>query len=174
MFYLVIRSLFPENGGCGICSAAAVNLEDNSERMTRIEGTGPLLPPTTLRRASKTSSAGGTDFAKHLDGADESEGAAAAQETAALNTVAGVLGIQEVDDALSRAARGKARAEDILDKLEDLRDALLLGVLSKDRLIALARTVASRKMTVSDPRLAEILDEIDLRAQVELAKFDRL
>ena len=35
----------------------------------------------------------------------------------------------------------------------------------------LSQVVQSRREEVDDPRLVEILDEIDLRAQVELAKL---
>jgi hypothetical protein len=32
--------------------------------------------------------------------------------------------------------------------------------------------VSARRAEITDPHLAEVLDEIDLRAQVELAKYD--
>ena len=47
---------------------------------------------------------------------------------------------------------------------------LLTGAISRDKLLQLGHLVNTRKGEVTDPRLAEILDEIDLRAQVELAK----
>jgi len=53
------------------------------------------------------------------------------------------------------------------------RRALLAGSVPKDRLIQLAQMVRARRDTVSDPRLATILDEIELRAEVELAKLSR-
>ncbi len=95
----------------------------------------------------------------------------AISHTAALGSISPVLGLQEVDDALGRAKRGKVRAQDILDKLEDIRMALLFGGLSEARLRQLAHMVAVRRPDIDDPRLTEILDEIDLRAQVELAKL---
>ena len=52
-----------------------------------------------------------------------------------------------------------------------IRHALLSGGLPESRLNALSQVVQSRREEVDDPRLVEILDEIDLRAQVELAKL---
>ncbi|NTU76869.1 MAG: flagellar assembly protein FliX [Alphaproteobacteria bacterium] len=139
--------------------------------ISKIDGTGSIRPPTTVRRAAKTSGSGKTSFSSHLEEADAPDGAAATQSAGALGTVTGVLGIQEVDDALARASKGKKRAEDILDRLEDLRIDLLTGALSRDKLQQLARLTNTRRQEVTDPYLAGLLDEIDLRAQVELAKF---
>ena len=61
--------------------------------------------------------------------------------------------------------------EDLLDKLDDIRHGLLLGSIPKDKLIALAQMVRSRRGQVTDPRLSAVLDEIELRAEVELAKL---
>ena len=86
--------------------------------------------------------------------------------------VSGVLGVQEIDDALAQASRGKLRALDILDRLEDLRIELLTGAITREKLMQLTQVVSARRGQVTDPRLGEVLDEIDLRAQVELAKYE--
>ena len=138
--------------------------------INRIDGTGPIRTPSSVRKTAKSGSAGGTNFSKHLE---EAEGSGAAQGAGSIGSVMGVYGIQEVDDALARASKGKLRAQDILERLEDMRMELLTGTLSKEKLLHLARVVNVRRLEVTDPRLGEILDEIDLRAQVELAKFTR-
>ncbi len=134
----------------------------------KIEGTGSVHTSQPIRRAGKPGASGGSSFARHLDEASESS---ASSSLTAMNSVAGVLGVQEVDDALSRASRGKMRAQDILDRLDELRHDLLLGTLSHERLQNLMRIVNAHRGKIDDPRLAAILDEIDLRAQVELAKY---
>jgi len=138
--------------------------------ISRIEGPSSVRPATTIRKTSKSSSASGSSFSTHLEETEESSGV---HSTGATNAVSGVLNIQEVDDALARAARGKLRAEDILDKLDDLKLDLLNGNLSPTKLQRLSETVNARRAEVTDPNLTQILDEIDLRAQVELAKFTR-
>ena len=136
--------------------------------ISKIEGPGGIRPSTPIRRTGKAAPASGTSFAKHLDEADE---AAGPHGVGATGAVSGVIGVQEVDDALAHASRGKMRAQDILDRLDEMRVQLLTGTLSKEKLMQLAHMVSSRRPNVTDPRLTEILDEIDLRAQVELAKY---
>lgn len=137
--------------------------------ISRVDGPGSLRPPPSVRKSTKTSGAAKTSFSKHLEEADDASGPTA---TGSIGSVCGVLNIQEVDDALSRASRGKVRAEEILDHLDGLKLDLLTGSLSRAKLETLAIMVNTRRADVTDPRLGQILDEIDLRAQVELAKFN--
>jgi len=136
--------------------------------INKIEGPGPVRTAQTVRRTAKAGATGGASFAKTLDETSESGATYGVSGTGAIS---GVLGVQEVDDALAHASKGKLRAQDILDRLDDLRMELLTGAISKEKLMQLSRVVAARRAQVTDPRLAEILDEIDLRAQVELAKY---
>jgi hypothetical protein len=134
-----------------------------------IEGTGPIRTPTPVRRVVKTTESS-ESFSTHLDAPEETESTSAASATE-MGLVDGVIGLQEVDDAATRASRGKVRAESILSELDDLRLDLLTGALSREKLYRLVRLVKTRRASVSDDNLSEILDEIDLRAQVELAKY---
>jgi hypothetical protein len=138
--------------------------------ISRIDGPRPLSATAPTRKTSKAGRASGSSFSKHLDGADEVSGASGA---CGVSSITGVLDIQEVDDALERASKGKLRAEELLSKLDDLRLDILSGTISKTKLQKLSELVNSKKLEISDPKLNEILDQIDLRAQVELAKFTR-
>ena len=105
--------------------------------------------------------------------------AGATQETAATTTtqsiaqVDALLAIQGAQDPTEGESRRKmhARANVILDSLDDLRDSLLGGTLTVGHMIDVADVVASHREKISDPELTAIMDEIDLRAQVELAKM---
>jgi len=79
--------------------------------------------------------------------------------------------IQEMPDALAQRRRAVQRGSTLLDRLDDLRLALLSGSLSPGQIAELQRAVASERGLVDDPRLLAVLDEIDLRAKVELAKL---
>lgn len=136
----------------------------------KIDGLGQIRTPQPIKRPAKTDGSGSTSFAKHID--EDSESAATGGVMSS-NAISGILGVQEVDDALAHASKGKARANDILDKLEDLRLQLLTGTVSRDKLMQLSQMVNARRSAVKDPRLAALLDDIDLRAQVELAKYVR-
>ena len=134
----------------------------------KIDGLGSVKTTQPIKRVAKSNASGGAAFARQLG---ETDDVGAASAIASPSAVSGILGVQEVDDALAQASKGKMRAEDILDRLEDLRLELLAGGISRDKLMQLSRIVNLRRSQIKDPRLAEILDAIDLRAQVELAKY---
>jgi hypothetical protein len=124
---------------------------------------------TALRRSGRTESGKG-DFARALDG----EPAAQASKLSVSTPVGGIdslLALQEVHPDETRGAV-RRHAEDLLDELDELRHGLLVGALSRSQLKRLKTLVTARRAIVDDPRLAEILDEIELRAAVELAKYE--
>ena len=62
---------------------------------------------------------------------------------------------------------------EILDRLEEIRRGLLMGSIPKDRLQELAHLVREKRERGADPVVSRLLDEIELRAEVELAKLSR-
>lgn len=137
----------------------------------------PLAPkPMTAGRRTSGSVAatGGGDFAKVLgeSGAGLGQHVSMALSVSSLSVV---LAVQETPDATSGKARQRAsdRGLKMLDYLEDIRIGLLMGGIPKDRLEQLAQMVRVRREQVDDPKLTAILDEIELRAAVELAKLSR-
>lgn len=135
----------------------------------KIDGPNPLRSPSAARNSRSTS---GTGFADALGGAaggpSESQRSGA---PAAVGALDGLLLVQEVDDRAARRQQARQRGDAILDQLEGLRRDLLLGQVPRDRLLAIARQVRAQRVQLDDPRVVEVLDEIDLRAQVELAKL---
>jgi hypothetical protein len=136
----------------------------------RIEWTQPLRR-TTSRRDGKTDPSSGEKFAQALAGEQAAAPAAAAPP---LNSVDLLLTAQEVPDALTNRRRAVQRGNTQLDRLEDLRLGLLTGSLPRERLDELALLARTARESVDDPTLSAILDEIDLRVAVELAKLDLL
>lgn len=145
----------------------------------KVSGLGPTNASTPTRRADR---AKGRDsgFAQHLaDTLEDAEAAAHAEGNLGVGRVDSLLAAQEVTDATDEEARGRAkrrlvqRGDAILNSLDELRHGLLIGNMPKERLLQLAQTVRSRRERADDPQLAQILDEIELRAEVELAKFTR-
>lgn len=136
----------------------------------KIEGPGSLRNGST-RRTGRTESGLGGAFARALQDAGEAP-AAGVGGPAAAGGVNPLLALQELEDATGGPhGKARARAEAILDRLDEIRMGLLTGSIPASGLEALSRIVQSQRAQVADPRLAEILDEIDLRAQVELAKL---
>ena len=143
----------------------------------KVEGPKSTSSVQGAARAKKAGSSGG-DFAAALDevtGADETP--AAPEGVRGVLGVGGLLAAQSVNDETlpdfkERQRRAKRGAE-ILDKLEEVRKGLLIGAIPKDRLAELARMVREKRERGADPVVSRLLDEIELRAEVELAKLSR-
>jgi hypothetical protein len=128
---------------------------------------GPAAP----RRADRSAARSG-EFARHLDDTSGAGASASASGLAATAGVAGILSLQEVDDRGASRRRAVLRADTLLDKLDELRHGLLMGSLTRSQLAELERLVSIRRGDVDDPQLNALLDDIDLRVQVEIAKYD--
>ncbi len=119
-------------------------------------------------------SAGGESFSAYLKEASKSE-SAPVSAGGSLSSTDILLAAQMVDADDEKELRRRAvnRGKTLLEKLEEIRDGLLLGTISKDRLMEISRYVRERRINSDDPRLEEIIAEIELRVEVELAKLTK-
>ena len=123
------------------------------------------------RRAERSRSGAGTAFAKHIPGRSETAPVAGGSATQ-LGSVEALVALQAVPDATRQAKPPEQKhAEDLLDRLDQIRMGMLRGDLSPIDLKALVLRLAERRREGGDPRLMAIIDEIELRAKVELAKL---
>ena len=99
--------------------------------------------------------------------------AAPAQTSQSIAQLDALLAIQGAEDPTARAAkkRMRQRSSSILQELDKIRMAMLNGKLTVGHMIDVADVVASHREKIMDPAMTAIMDEIDLRAQVELAKL---
>lgn len=136
----------------------------------KIEGTGKTAE---TKKSKKSGKASGSDarFGDFI--ASGPKKAAQTQTTQSIVQVDALLALQGVDDATERASRGRMqqRCDDILDELDKIRMSILHGNVTVGDIVNIADVVASHREQISDPKLTELMDEIDLRAQVELAKM---
>jgi len=144
----------------------------------KVGGTGRSGTTGRTSKTSKKDKISGAKFGALLSGGGE--GAVGSTPSMAPASPAGridaLLSVQEADDATEgkKHARAQVRAEDMLDQLELLRLGLLTGVIPERHLNDLSRVIESHRENIVDPDLMQILDEIDLRAQVELAKLSNV
>lgn len=92
-----------------------------------------------------------------------------------VNVANAIFATQMVGEEEEREIRKKLvkRGKTMLEKLEEIRDGLLLGYIDKERLIEISRLVKENTPESSDPQLQEIMAEIELRVEVELAKLTK-
>ena len=137
----------------------------------KVEGPGPVRTGTVTakRRAGKKND---ESFAPELRVDDSS--VIPVGGTVPLTAVDALLPLQEVADATSEQSRAVRHGHDLLDHLDDIRIGLLTGSIPRAKLQRLLNMVEARRDQVVDPRIAATLDEIELRAKVELAKLQML
>lgn len=129
----------------------------------RVNGTSPI------RRRQQRQPEGGDSF--------QVEQNPTAGEPARLTGLGGptalgaVLLAQEEDTPQSRQRKSVRRAEDLLDRLDEIRISLLSGRIAVGKLESLRQLLASRVETTDNAKLQETLEAIDLRVAVELAKY---
>ena len=143
----------------------------------KVGGTGRSGTTGRTSKTSKKDKVSGAKFGALLSGGEEAVGSTPSMAPASpAGRIDALLSVQEADDATEgkKHARAQVRAEDMLDQLELLRLGLLTGVIPEGHLNDLSRVIQSHRENIIDPDLMQILDEIDLRAQVELAKLSNV
>lgn len=123
---------------------------------------------------SKNGSAGrsgsGVDFVPA--GGEGPTRAAAAAPVAAMAGLDAILALQAVGGPLEGRRKAVRRGTTLLDLLDGMKADLLVGRVGADRLDAMVATLGQLRER-SLPELDAVLDDIELRVLVELAKAGR-
>jgi hypothetical protein len=117
--------------------------------------------------------AGGEGF--RIASPQGASGAGPATSVSSLGNVMGVdalIALQDVGSPLERRRRSVSRAGRLLDALDGIKISLLGGDLSTHDLDRLSRAIREQRAATEDPKLEGLLDEIETRAAVELAKLE--
>jgi hypothetical protein len=137
----------------------------------KVTGTGGLSQTSGAKPAKGAASGAGFSVAG-------TSAPAAPTQVPSVSNVSGVMGVQallalqDVETATERRRRSVGRAGRLLDELDGIKVALLGGELSHEQLDRLARAVREQRSATEDPKLEAVLDEIETRAAVELAKLE--
>ena len=135
-----------------------------------IKATGPV-GSTNVRRIARGPVSSDSAF-KSVE-ASEAPRAQTISGPGPIAAVETILTLQGFDDAGDGSAKGVVHGQDLLDMLDQVRDGLLAGAIPRSTLNRLATAVSRRQESFVDPKLQHVLDEIDLRARVELAKLEQ-
>jgi len=103
----------------------------------------------------------------------ESRAPTPSASTKQVQSVDAILSIQGVDDAVTGRRSALRHGHKMLDVLDDLRIGLLSGKVPPGKLKSLVTLVDARAPS-GDEELEDVLDAIELRARVELAKLEQL
>jgi hypothetical protein len=128
----------------------------------------------TIKTKSSKVISSGENFADYLrnSGIDNKNEVNA---TSSLTAAGTIFAAQMVDDEEERQIKRKLvkKANTLLDNLEKIREEIIFGSVSKEKLIEISRLVKQKDVETKDEKLKEILEEIELRVEVELAKLIR-
>ena len=112
-----------------------------------------------------------------LDQAASSAPASSAAPTGGLTGIASIdalLALQSVGSPLERKKKAVRRASRILDVLDEVKLALLDGGVSPQALARLVAAIRDERAETDEPALEGVLNEIETRAAVEMAKLEML
>ena len=142
--------------------------------MIKITGPGSTDKTQKKDKPKKTGDSSFESMVSDTGSAKGGSGTSGASKMSPTTSIEALIALQGADDAMSGGGKQRARerADEMLDKLEDIRMGLLVGGISKQALQDLSKLIAEKRENFDDPRLSAIVEEIDLRAQVELAKYE--
>src|SRR6202034_1806891 len=131
----------------------------------RVDGpnrTALAAAPSAARRAP-----GGT-FSLSQAEAPQAQSAAVGLRT--LGGIDALIALQGIEDPAERRRRVVKHGSRALDALDEIKLGLLAGTLDQATMLRLKTVAADLKEVSGDERLDQVLAEIDLRVEVELAK----
>jgi hypothetical protein len=134
-----------------------------------IKGTGRVETSAIRRKAPAAASSG--SFTVSDASEPHAHIVAGPGPIAALDSI---LALQDMGDPADGRSKGLTHGEQLLDILDSVRDGLLAGGIPRATLNRLAVAVTRRHDVFADPKLQDVLDQIELRAHVELAKLEQL
>jgi hypothetical protein len=102
----------------------------------------------------------------------QASGLAAAAQASAVGSVGALIALQEANSPLDRRRRAAQRAGRILDVLDEMKLGLLEGLARPEAFDRLRRLVREERAATDNPEMEGVLNEIDVRAAVELAKLE--
>lgn len=140
----------------------------------KIEGPRKSSGTSGASKSGGAKGAGDGSFSGLIDDGTEEVGSKSVAGGVSISRLDALLSLQESEDGTSEEAtkRAKKRGLELLDQLDRLRMGMLTGDVPPDALHHLKNMLGQHREKALDPQLTAVLDEIDLRVQVELAKFE--
>jgi hypothetical protein len=131
---------------------------------------GRAAQANSARRKPAASASATSDFARHV-GTIPTPAIEQTRELPAMAALAAILDVQEINTDESRRGAAKRYGSDLLDRLAELRMEILDGRVSPSRLAVLGEALRDGRQRCGDAGLDTILEELELRVEVEIAKL---
>lgn len=139
---------------------------------------------TGPQRSSETSAGNGVKKASSGSGfvlpdaggslpASQAGGASAARGLADVSSLLALQMVETPDPAKQRKGRMVRRGRQLLETLDEIKVAMIDGHVSPLHLTKLQLAIEMARENTEDPGLEAVLDAVELRARVELAKLQQ-
>lgn len=136
----------------------------------KVTGYGTVKPTTTARKSGGANAS--ASFSSFLSSASATSSTSAASEVSSTAALSSLLALQEISEEERKRERLVKQGKDMLDSLERLRQQLLMGEIPAHTMRDLSQKLSEEKQAISDPRLMLVIEDIELRLAVELAKLE--
>ncbi len=134
--------------------------------------TGPTGPAAAASTPATRRTASGSFTLPQDDAPATTGGTAGVRTLGSIDALLALQGVGAVESPEERRRRAVRRGHTALDLLDEMKIGLLSGRLDPATLLRLKTAAASLKDLSGDPRVDQVLAEIDLRVEVELAKVE--
>jgi hypothetical protein len=138
----------------------------------KVSGYGTIGSTSNTSKKQGASSVG--NFSDLLSASEAAETAhtGGTSDIAATSALNNLLALQEISEQDVQRRKLLQQGKNMLDVLEQLRRQILSGTMPASMLQDLGRQLSLQKQEVMDPALIEIIEDIELRTAVELAKLE--
>jgi len=137
----------------------------------KITGYGSITGAGPAKKRGEVSQAGNFSDLLAASGTEESTAVSATGDVAAA-ALSNLLALQEISEEDIQRRKLMQQGKNLVDVLERLRQQLLIGTLPRHLLQDLSRQLSLHKQKTPDPELNALIEDIELRAAVELAKLE--
>ena len=132
----------------------------------KVTGPSRSAGPSAATGGARAAPTGGAGFSPMAPVASASH----ASGPSGVGSVDALIALQETSGPLERRRRAAQRGGRILDVLDEMKLALLEGMHRPEAFDRLRRLIREERAATEDPGMEDVLNEIDVRAAVELAK----
>jgi uncharacterized protein YbjT (DUF2867 family) len=130
-----------------------------------------LAPNSTALARESQAAKRGASGSFQLDAADTAKPQSAVPTLRTVGGIDALIALQGFDDPAERRRRAVGKGKAALDVLDQIKLGLLAGTLDPSNLNRLRVAADQLKDRTGEPGLDEVLSEIELRVEVELAKM---
>ena len=138
----------------------------------KVDGTN-YLKVNTIKKGKHLSKTKKSSFFSEIETESPNKDIGTIDTTKSIAPIEALLSLQEVDQSLNLVEQPILRAENLLNILDSIKLSLFDGKIPASKITSLINGLNIQRQKPLDPKLENLLDQVELRANVELAKYHK-